>query len=495
MVRMCSLVTLACATALAAGSASAAEKTIAPGSARQAVNNVVNNLNLFAGTCDCTWHNGDFDGRDGQVSHLGGAVPHGMKAADDFYLCEGYVYDLQNISGRIMTTTLVGLVKPRLEIWSDCNGAPGTLLYTLEKATVTETGQSFGTAFDGRPLRIVDATFTLANETKVENKNIVLKGGTYWISLYGTSDNQCPTMQMCDVTYWGTAGNQIVKGSPAMKIDGVPTPSYNQFNFPGPWRSVLDDCCVGCTDLNFTVCANACKILIDNGEGRRGSGVIGSTSQFAPTSWSQIETRSADDFVVPPCADTTICYVEGCVLTNCVGFWGVFELYANDCNKPSYSLGGQPLGGQQYLATKVIPLNYSTVVDGQTLNAFKLEFHDLNITLTGGRQYWISVGVKHTFSINERAQFCFNADCERSCLIRFNEGRVLTAFTRDIVGGQSVPGWAKVGNDFAFLIGANSASGGAGNATPTCVADFNRDGQVSPADIFDYLNAWFTGCP
>lgn len=501
MVSKCQFMTLACATALVAGSvASGAEKNVAPSSARLAVNNVVESVALFGGTgCDCVWNNGAFDGRDGQASHLGGAITHGKKAADDLFLCEGYVYDLSTVSATLLTTTLQGLVKPRMEIWSDCNGSPGSLLYTFEKPNVVETGRNFGTAFDGRSLRIVDVTFDVARETKVENKNIVLKGGTYWISIYGTTDGQCPTMQMCDVTYWGTAGNQVIKGVPARKIDGVPTPSYNQFNFPGPWGSVLDDCCVGCTDLNFVFCAEPCKILIDNGGGRRqvGSEAVGASSQYAPTSWSQIETRAADDFVAPPCDPIEICYVEGCVLTNCIGFWGVFELYNNDCNKPSYALGGQPIGGQQYLATKIIPLGYSAIVDGRTLNAFKLEFHDLAIRLDGGKQYWISVGVKHTFSINERAQFCYNSDCRRSCLIRFNEGRALTAFTTETLrDGSVVPGWAKVGNDFSFLIAAEPVRSTAPiGSTPACAADFNVDGSINAADIFDYLNAWFTGCP
>ncbi len=501
MVRICSLMTLACTTALVAGSVASAADKVAPSSARLAVNNVVNNVALFGGGpgCECVWNNGLFDGRDGQASHLGGAIPHGKKAADDLFLCEGYVYDLSTVSARLLTTTLVGLVKPRMEIWSDCNGSPGQLLYTFDKPRVSETGQNFGTAFDGRALRIVDVVFDVNLETKVENKNIVLKGGTYWVSIYGTTDLQCQTMQMCDVTYWGTAGNGVIKGVPARKIDGVPTPSYNQFNFPGPWGSVLDDCCVGCTDLNFVFCAEPCKILIDNGGGRRqvGSEAVGASSQYAPTSWSQIETRAADDFVAPPCDPIEICYVEGCVLTNCVGFWGAFELYNNDCNRPSYALGGQPIGGQQYLATKIIPLGYSALVDGRTLNAFKLEFHDLAIRLDGGRQYWISIGVKHTFSINERAQFCYNSDCRRSCLIRFNEGRALTAFTTETLrDGSVVPGWAKVGNDFSFLIAANTVSSSTPiGSTPACAADFNVDGSVTAADIFDYLNAWFTGCP
>ncbi|HVU64335.1 MAG TPA: hypothetical protein VHC70_10185, partial [Phycisphaerales bacterium] len=92
-------------------------------------------------TCsDCTYVNGPYDGRDGQLSHLGGASPHGTKAADDFYLCDNFVYDLKTFSATILTTTFQGLVKPVGEIWSDCNGCPGDLLYTFTNPLIVETG-------------------------------------------------------------------------------------------------------------------------------------------------------------------------------------------------------------------------------------------------------------------------------------------------------------------------------------------------------------------
>lgn len=515
MVRICELMTLACATALVAGSAaSAADKSVAPVSrdqvlapmsAREAVNNVVNNANLFgnAGCGTCTWLNGSFDNRDGTLSHLGGAAPNGIKAADDFFLCEGFVYDLSTINVTLLTTTTQtstvpqAFVKPKAEIWSDCNGCPDRILYTFDKPTVVETGQTFGTAFDGRPLRIINVTWNVANETVIANRNVVLKGGNYWLSVYGQSDGLGPTMQMYDVTYWGTTGNGI-RGLPAKKIAGLPTPTYNQFNFPNgcgsaAWHSV-DDCCIGCTDLNFSICATACKVLINNGGALRqaGGAVVGSTSQFAGAN-SLFDTRTADDFVVPPCQDYRICYIEGCILTDCPTFDGAFDIYANDCNKPSYSRFGTPL--QHGIATKIIDLGYSAVLDGRPRRAYKLEFHDLSFVLTGGRQYWVSLGAVYSFSLIERSYFCYNDDCARSCLIRWNAGKVLTA-TTIADGTVNTLGWASTGHDYSFLIAADGTTApGPIGSTPTCTADFNRDGSVNSHDIFDYLNAWFTGCP
>jgi hypothetical protein len=188
----------------------------------------------------------------------------------------------------------------------------------------------------------------------------------------------------------------------------------------------------------------------------------------------------------------------------------VFELYANNCNKPDYSLVTRaPLFNTQYVATKIIPLGpaYTSTIDGKVVQGYKLEFHDLNIVLTGGRQYWISVGVRYTFSVNERAYFCYNQYCDNRCPIHWNEGRVLTSTTLDAeaaaqgcVSAAPAPvgcnGWAKTGNDFSFLIAADGlTTPGPINSTPSCAADYNGDGSLNTQDIFDYLNAWFTGCP
>jgi len=517
MVRMCELMTLACATALVAGSVASAAEKVSRVAATGAVSNVVRTevsdapkvpqAARVAGAealdrallgapfeCDCLWDNGSFDGNNGQVSHLGGFAVHGFKAADDFYLCEGFVYDLESINATLLTTTLAGLLKAKAEIYADCDGRPGQLLYTLD-GVPTETGGVFGPAPDGRDLRIVNWTFSVnSGQALPQNRNIVLKGGSYWVSVYGLTDNQCQTMQMCDISYWGTAGDGIIKGAVAHKTFGSPTSMWGQYNFNNPWTRV-DDCCVGCTDLAFSVCAEPCKILVDNGELRRTPGVIsGSPSEFAVSSWSTLQTRAADDFVVPPCDDYRICYVEGCVLTNCPTFTGVYEIYANDCKVPAYEINGTSLFGP-FSATKVIDLQYSVTVGTQTYKAFRLEFHNQNVVLTGGRQYWISVGVQHTFSALERAFFCCNADCERSCLVRWNRGMFLSATTRDAYNPDEF-GWADAGCDFSFLIAAEPVTTAPGSgAGATCVADFNQDSNLDVIDIFNFLEAWFAGCP
>lgn len=520
MVRMCELMTFACATALVAGSvASAADKTArtevrsdaqvveAAGSARAYAKNIVADASTFGlgGGCDCTWFNGAFDPAtgDGQVSHLGGAVQYGAKAADDFYLCAGYVYDIDSITVTLLTTSIAQLTKAKLEIYSDCDGSPAELLYTLEKSQVVETGGTFGTDPANVPIRIVNVTFRPSLETKKENQNIVLKGGAYWISAYGLTDGQCPGMNMCDVTYWGTAPDGVIKGKVAKKAIGQPcsagqTPiqwGKNQYCF-GSWRSV-EECCVGCTDLAFTVCARECKILHDNGPADRNASPAGSLSQFAP--FTSFDSRTADDFVVPPCDPVTLCYIEGTVYTNCDErfFKGYFEIYGNDCKVPAYALAGTQNGNSANgpvitsgYATKVVYLGYSVVIEGRSLRAYRLEFHDLSFVLPGGTQYWLSIGVNHTFSANERAYWAFNTDCDGLCLIHWNSAQFLTR----PIGMPMDPDWVALNRDTSFLIAVGAVPATSG-ATPTCAADFDHNGQVTIDDIFGYLNAWFSGCP
>lgn len=517
MVRMSQMMTLACATILVAGSAAvAADKaaTQPEGTAKQlskaqmSLRQRVTNWNLSAsvfagGDCECLWENGDWDGRDAQASHEGGAFPQGVKAADDFYLCEGFVYDLHSISGYLCTDSLPALYKARLELYSDCNGKPDRLLYTFKNFVVNPTGQ-FVDGFE-----LVGYTFNIPDQgdpsTDNENelaciRNIVLKGGTYWVSLIGISDNRCITMpNMCDSSFFATTGNGVIKGSVAHKIEGVDTGHWNQFSYSGQEWEPLDECCIGCTDLAFTVCATPCKILIDNGGadaddsgGRR----VGDRSErsTSPTR----NSRAADDFVVNPCNDLLICYIEGCIYSNCSpsqdgspGFTGWFDIYDNDCKWPSYVLGRDPVATGRH--TCIVDLGYSVTIDGRPgLNGYRVEFHDLSVRLAKGKQYWISINAQDTFSQNERAYFCYNADCDRSCLIRFNPGHIIGGLRSD---GLLRTSWENVGRDFSFLIAGDNVADDGTSSQPTCAADFNRDGQSSLEDLFGFLNAWFTGCP
>lgn len=522
MVRKCQVMTFALATALVAGGAMAAgaaapraANTVAAGvevvSTHLPINlrdiNTVTNPVIgpqFAvATCSCPgWDNGAFANdadSDGVASHLGGAYEDGIQAADDFYLCEGYVYKLNSISATMITNSLAGpTTKAKLEIYNDCNGCPsGNPIYTLTNFTKVDSGAPYMMNPD---FRLVTYTFAInGTNTDPLNRSIYLKGGIYWVSVIGLTDGLGCTMQMFDASFWGSTGPGV-KGSVPKKRLGVVGPhcdnNYRFVNDCGPdgWLPV-DDCCFGCKDLNFVVCADACKILIDNG-GADSANPAGSPSQFASTNLNA-NSRSADDFVVPPCTSLSICYIEGCVYTNCDPriFTGAYEIYGNDCRHPSYTFGGTTLCSGT--ATKVVDLLFKLTlpvgITTKSYEAYRLEFHNVNCVLPGGAQYWISIGVRYTYSANERAFFCYNFDCRRpNCLIRWNPGMYLAP--NAIIVPPSTTPWVSVNHDFSFLIAGNLTTTGVTSGTGSCAADYNKDGKVSVQDLFDFLGSYFAGC-
>lgn len=494
MVRMCKMMTVACATVLACGAVASAEKaaTVPPIALHQAVKNWDASLigsYQAVGSCSDLWFNGGFDGETGIASHRGGAYRDGIQAADDFWLCEGYVYDLTSISGTLITNSISAINKALVEVYDDCDGCPGVKLFELKDGTFSVVGPySMDPSY-----RVVDWTFTVANQQDSKVRDIVLKGGAYWVSLQGLTDGQCPTMNMCDSTFWGTTN--MVKGAVPKKRLGTPTGNPTNFNFEGPW-SPIDDCCIGCTDLAFSIAAVPCKILVDNGVANRSVTPAGAKSQFSTADVTR-NFRAADDFVTPPCNPFRVCYLEGYIYTNCdfrlPNVTGVFEIYGNDCRYPAYCFGGSTVGSGTY--TRAVDLGFTTTFEGKVLRAYRLEFHGLNIVLDGGKQFWVSIGVRFGYSINEKTLFCYNDDCDRTCLIRWNPGHTL-AWDACPPEQNERTAWVSAGRDFAFLVAGEPVVGSTpGGSTGTCAADFNRDGGVSVQDVFDYLTAWMTGCP
>jgi len=524
MVRKCQLMTFAMATMIVAGGALAADKavrqagsainegavaTTARSLSLRAINTVTNVLSTqsaaVAATCSCPgWDNGSFANdanSDGVASHLGGAYNQGAQAADDFYLCEGNVYKLNSITATLITNSNIGVTtKAKCELYADCNGCPaGSPLYTFTDFIKIDSGTPYMMNPD---YRLVTYTFPITSTNKLPiNRSIYLKGGVYWVSVVGLTDGLGCTMQMYDASYWGSTGPGV-KGSVPKKRLGVGSDQCtngNQYTFisdcgSGGW-SPVDDCCFGCKDLNFVVCADECKVLVNNGyaAGSRNDGSVagGAPSQFASTN-ILANSRAADDFVVPPCKNLAICYIEGCVFTNCdpTVFTGQFEIYGNSCRWPSYTFNSTTLCSGT--ATKVVDLGFDYILNNKAYRAYRLEFHNVSCALAGGAQYWISIGVKYTFSANERAFFCVNADCDRDCLIRWNPGAYL-APNAQIVPPATTP-WVSVGADFSFLIAGKLYDSTSGNSSASCAADFNQDGKVTVQDLFDFLSAWFTGC-
>ncbi len=433
------------------------------------------------------WDNGDWDGVSGQPSHEGGAVTDGTKAADDFFLSPCSIWDLREISGCMLTNSKFANGRARLELYADCNGCPGELLYTFTEFTKTELADV------GDGFYLVQYVFNIANQTdEDEYLGIALRGGNYWVSLVGLTDG---SPNHSDISYFGTANHGVIRQAVAKKIDGVAGyGTASEYSYSGQsWIGLNEGCaCVGCTDLCFEVIAHPCEIYVDNGGSDRYSVPAGSRSEYAPND-SGRNQRTADNIGTNPCEGITVCYFEACVYTNCPTPKAVLEVYENDCDEPAYSLGSSPFKGP-FDATKRVLLGSNVVtIDGRAMKEYRFEWHDLAIDLAANANYWFAVSVKDNFGFNDRAYWCYNWTCEDDCEIHISPAQHIGP-----AGGAGAPApkWTELSDDMSFLVAIEHEDAGdtvlSGN---TCAADFNRVNGVTVQDIFDFLTAWLAGCP
>ena len=429
--------------------------------------------------CQCVWDNGPIPtgsgaaSANGQLSHLGGAVIFGAKVADDFYLPPGPMYRLFGFTGAMLTNSLPSLRKARLEFYDDCDGMPAALPFKSYANSVivsTETGDA---GFD-----LVTYSFSFCSDP------LHLDGGkSYWVSLIGLTDNQGS-----DSSYWvsTTASSNPggAMGAGAKKAYGLPGSTWGNYVFE-PWAA-LDECCLGCVNFAYRLRGEVCPLVWNNGGPDLTTPAAGTLSganraQFPPP-------RAADNFVVKPCTPISVCLVETYIYTNCQPPAGFLEVYNNDCRRPT----GTPI----LVATnpKTIPTGRSIVVDGVTYPGYRLLFSGFNLTLEPGKDYWISSGSYNTGGLNTRAYFAQSADCDRPCLVQISPGMTLEM-------GDTGREWMPGSRDFAFRVFrkpdpiAPASPSGGGNASPTCPADVNLDGQATVQDVFDFLTRWFSGCP
>lgn len=439
--------------------------------------------------CQCFWDNGAAASNpsiiNGQLSHMGGGSPYGAKTADDFTLCENQVHKINSFSGQMITNSFAP--KAKLEIYEDCNGKPGKVLHRFDTFRVG----------DQRPIgngyRLVTYVFDMCNQ------NIWLPGGVYWVSIIGITDGQGT-----DLSYWAAAGDvpdpAKMLGATPYKAEGYPQSeplTSIKYNF-GDWYSAVE-CCVGCANMAFKLTGVSCPIVWDNG----GPALTGSwTDQMTGIAYNlaggspsgangPFQAITADNFVVKPCEDLDVCYIETYIWTDCLPVHGFVEIRSNDCRTPSTL----PMTGFVASADVAVPLGVNTTIDGRTYQLYKLIFGHLNWTLEGGKTYWLASGARPTGSFTERSFFAYSSDCRRPCDIKIAPGQFIP-FT------PNPQQWSETYNDYAFRIAAKAepmlmapANGNAGSATPTCASDVNNDGNVDADDIFFFLDTWFTGCP
>lgn len=424
----------------------------------------------------CPIGSGDFDRRSAQLSQIPGlsTVPFDYRTADDFYLLPGRMYKINKISGKLITDSI--LPKARLELYDDCNGLPSDppRLVVPQATRIIDTGDRF----EGKKVLTVEFEFA----------DLWLRGGeSYWVSLIGAG-----TGDYNEQWFWGTAGAPQGGGSPV--VMGRPGAFKSVINGIPNWVSLGGNgacsSCIGCTDFNFCVEADSCKILLDNGTWAN----TGTISLDAVSAGQNITfARTADNFVVPPCASGRLCYIEAYIASNCPQ--ARLAIYNTSCGvKPS---SFTPIA--TLTPSRVINTGRTVVIDQLTLPVLCLQFcGNINLNLDSGKTYSISAFGLSSGNITQKAYFLNNRDCARTCLVNFYEG---------FIYGPSVgfTDWTKVSaltgtpRDYSFLIAVDDTITpdlhGTGPAATACPADMNHDSRLTASDVFDFLNVYFAGCP
>jgi hypothetical protein len=430
------------------------------------------------------WKNGDFDRRSAQTSQVGLDQDWNRFAritADDFYLCEGQIHAIDTITGKLITDAAVP--KAVVALFEDCDGRPDLSRPIAVLSAAPQVFEGFdipavdgdllihdtGETFDGLSILSIEARFA---------KPVFLRGGTYWVSIIGFSGTGDPTEQF----FWGTADNLNVKGRPGQFFDSDTR----------TWVDI-DTLCCGCTDFNFCIGGQSCKLLFDNAAPRLpDGGGIWATRSLQNGSRTSDKSRSASDFVVPPCDGVEICYVEGYVWTNCDRV--AMEFYGNECDQPASQ--GEIAG--PYLADCLIDTGVRAPAPGNSSIELKL-LKALFFTFPPlfprpGTNVWVSLYALGDNAQNSRGYLALGDRCDHDCHRLFNP---------PLVRGPAfdTSRWLPASAEFSLHDHAIAVAVRADLPQPAptveadCPADVNRSGAVTVQDIFDFLAAWFAGCP
>lgn len=427
----------------------------------------------------CVWDNGGPDGRGAQHSWRttswgsgggAGTNPDGGRAADDLWVCPEQITRIDAIKVTMLTSAL--MPKATLEIYEDCDGAPGRLILA--------TGSAWAVNLPSPPpsegLRPVEVAF-LPDALWLDGGR---HGRTYWVSVVGLRSEGTTEEYL-----WMTSGD----GAPGVKG----RPGAHRPADTGGWTSV-DELGCGCTDFAFCAIGETCKVLLDNGSADAAPGGVAGT-RGAPSllAWTGWETRSADDVTTPTCVDTHVCVLEATVYTNCWPVRGVFEVYAAGCIGPD----GPALFGAPF--EEAMDLGYSVVSGSDVLRAYRVRSSGMDWTLPGGRAYWLAAAVRGSGGLRQKGLLAFaGPSCDRPCRVRWNEGMSIgplanvSAWTMASVVTGGVP------RDFAIRVGVKIDKikrDTVEPALPVCRSDVNGDGASTVDDLYSFLAQWFTACP
>lgn len=420
--------------------------------------------------CQCLWDNGMAEsGAGGRLSQVGGRAQVVSRVMDDFYLEPDRMHQVTSFTGQLLTSAAPATTRVRVEFFNDCNGAPDGRPFA---------GFDNGVLVSSAP---ADAGFSLATYSfDLCDQALWLEGGkTYWVAFHGI----IPCSERGEV-FWAMASRSIM-GTPPRTSRGMPSPYQCVDVMFGPWLPI-ETCCgldAACRNMAYKLGGASCPLLWDNGEYQHCPGGGGVPSGRN----GQQMARAADNFVVKPCEDPTLCFIEATIWTNGNPNTGFFEVYANDCRQPTSRLFAAP-------ATRAIPLSQSIAIGPFTVHAYRLQLIQPNWRLEGGRTYWLSAGITNAGgSISARSYFAVADRCGSRCDIRISPAWMGTVGTRGDVG------WCPAAPDLAFRIFARQATPSspvlANVPSAACPVDLDGSGDAGPQDLFTFLAAWFSGCP
>ncbi len=458
----------------------------------------------------CIWDNGAFDNRDGALSQDSPARPEPVYhvMADDFYLEPGYVHMVDYMEAVFMVLFPApgyNFAAPigRLEIRTDCDGKPGELVETFDAwlmrdSLIGEMTIDLGTVHAYRVVALTDG--------------LCLKGGKpYWASFVLTGvANQGGT----DLWYWGTTGSPSVVPpyDPPLHVKG--SLPHRQAFPGGPWERI--DCasgdpnCLGCTDLNFCIRGERCRIVHDAGTYKTPPQPIGQViGQYGARSVDLAglinnQARAADDVTISPCETSLLpCVVEAYIWTTCTPPTARLEIYETRCDEDTVLPAEDPLpyvisAGEEDAVYQglEIPAPF-----GPPFRLYCFKFKDFGgFVFQPGRTYWFAAIGTGGNNLTNDAYFAFSAPkCpDDECYRLGNEGHAKSAFANsmypDWTPTSLVPGLL-MANDFAMLVAVRNGPVGVTGGPEVCRADFDRSGQVTVSDIFSFLSEWFSGCP
>lgn len=325
------------------------------------------------------WNNGGFDGVDGQSSEEGTGVAW-SRAADDFHLLPGALHRVSYVEALALSNRTSARV--RAEVYDDCDGRPGVLLYAAE-------GQGMDSGADALGLNVL--------RVGVATPGLSLEGGrAYWLSVVGLGDGSGT-----DHFFWCTAGSGVIQGASGH----VKAPVF-WFNDWTPTAATN----IGKSDFAFTVHGDECPTLRDNGGPDVSQAPAPALNVAGPTA------RIADDFVTPACDTWVLECVRLCVLTNCDIARAVVEVYDTD---------PLTMGPGRRLATLQTPVARA-VESVHGLTRYELEFPAMT-RLNGGGRYWIALSGPGTGGARDRAYFCLSDPCATGCDVFGGQARVLDA--------------------------------------------------------------------